>query len=67
MISWTVGVGRGDVAVELRLIDPVGQEREGDRVVVARLGLQAFEVDGPAVEPGGRAGLEPMQLEAECP
>ncbi len=60
-----VGVGRRDVTVELRTRDPPGQEREGDRVVVARLAHQAVEVDGPAVEPRGRAGLEPSQLEAE--
>ena len=46
-------------------LDPVGQERERDRVVVARLDLQPREVDRPAVEPGRRAGLEPPELEAE--
>ncbi len=39
MIAWTVGVGVGDVAIELRLVDGVGQERERDRLGIARLTL----------------------------
>ena len=41
MIAWTVGIGIGDMAIELRLGDGVGQERERDRLGIARLTLQA--------------------------
>ncbi len=59
-------IGRGDVAIELVLNDPVGQERERDRFGVSRLRFQAGEIDGPAVEPGRRSGLEPAELETEA-
>ncbi len=42
----------------------VGQEREGRRRVVARLRVEGGAVDGPAVEPRRRAGLEPPEREA---
>ena len=57
-------VGVGDVAIELRLRDPVGREAERPRIVVAGLQLALREVDGAAVEPAGRAGLEARELEA---
>ena len=60
------GIGVGDVAVELRLRSTrIGEEREGDRLGIARLRLQAVEVDRASVEPRRRAGLEPQELEAQ--
>ncbi len=57
-------VGVGDVAVELRLRDALGGEAERPRLGVARLRLELGEVDGAAVEPARRAGLEAGELEA---
>ena len=57
-------VGVGDVAIELRLRDALGREAERPRLGVAGLRLALVEVDGAAVEPAGRAGLEAGQLEA---
>ena len=45
-------------------VDAVGREAERLRLVVAGLRLALGEVDGAAVEPAGRAGLEASQLEA---
>ena len=59
------GVGVGDVAGQLGLVDPVGQEGEGDGVGVAGLGFEAGEVDGAAIEARGGAGLEAEEFEAE--
>src|SRR5262249_36976279 len=57
-------VGVGDVAIELRLRDPRGGEAERPRLGVAGLYLGPGEVDGAAVEPARRAGLEAGELEA---
>src|SRR5205085_3250620 len=56
-------VGVRDVAVELVLRDALGHEAERLRIEVARLRLEPVEIDGPAVESAGRAGLEAGQLE----
>ena len=58
-------IGVRDVAIELVLGDPIGEERERHRVGIAGLRLQPLEIDGASVEPRRRAGLEPPELEAE--
>ena len=55
--------GLGGVANDLRDRDGVGREAEGTGWIVARLRLALREVDGPAVEPTGGAGLEARQFE----
>src|SRR5439155_607740 len=57
-------VGGGDVAVHLRLGEAPGGEAERPRLGVAGLRLALREVDGPAVEAAGGAGLEAGELEA---
>ena len=47
------------MADDLWPVDPVGQEREGDRRLVAACLLEAAELDAGAVEAGRRPGLEP--------
>ncbi len=59
-------IGVGDVAVELRLRQSLREEREGHRLGVSRLWLQAAEVDRPPVQPRWRAGLESQQLESQA-
>ena len=54
-------VGFGDMADDLRSRDPTSQEREGQGRIVAGLHLQPGPVDGAAVEPRRRAGLQPAQ------
>jgi hypothetical protein len=56
MMRW-VG-GGGDAAGNLPAFDAVGQEGEGDGVLVARLRLHAVPGDGAAVEARGGASLE---------
>ena len=56
-------VGARDVARHLRVGDPVGQERERPGRHVAVLDHQGLPVDGAAVEPRRRAGLEPTEAE----
>ena len=60
-----IGVGRlgraGDAALDLRSFDPLGQRRKRLRRLVAGLHLQARPVDGAAVEPRRRAGLQPAE------
>ena len=46
------------------VIESVRNEN-GDRLGVARLGLEPREIDRAAVEPRRRAGLEPLELEAQ--
>ena len=58
-------VGVGDMAIELRLQNAVGSETERPRLGVSRLTFDAVEVDGPAIEPARRAGLEARKLEAK--
>ena len=61
MRACVAGVVVGDVADDLRRRDPIGQEREGRRRVVAGLRLEPGPVDRAAVEPRRRAGLQPAQ------
>ena len=56
-------VGPGDVAVDLRRRDPLGEGREGGRRVVAGLAFEPGPVDGAPVEPGRGAGLQPAERE----
>ena len=57
--------GLGDAAVDLRRLDPGRQKGEGSGGLVARLDLQPGPVDGAAVEPRRRAGLEPAHGKAQ--
>ena len=50
--------GAGDAALDLGLLDALGQRRERLRRLVAGLHLDRGPVDGAAVEPRRRAGLE---------
>src|SRR5581483_10459411 len=54
----------GDMAIELRLRDVLGRETEGSRVGIAGLRFAFGEVDGAAIEPAWRAGLEAGELKA---
>src|SRR5262249_11977001 len=54
----------GDVAVKLRLSDALGRKAERPRVGVTGLPFALCEVDGTAVEPARRAGLEAGELKA---
>merc|ERR1719375_1335 len=64
-----VGAARGarDVAAELRPLDVLGGvEAEPARTGVPGLLLQAREVDGAPVHPGGRPSLEAPRFEAQA-
>jgi len=52
-------------AVDLRLIDPIGEERERHRLRITRLWRQSIEVQGSTAQPGRGAGLQPPHPEAE--
>ena len=58
--------GAGDRALHLRIGDALGQHRERLGRIVALLHLQRRPVDGRAVEPRRRAGLEPAQRKARA-
>ena len=55
---------RRDVAGDLRGRDPVGDEGEGRRRIVAGLNVEPGPIDRPPVEPRWRPGLEPSEREA---
>ena len=57
-------VGVGDVAGNLLAVEPLGEKRERLGHVVAGVELGLGVVDRPAVEPRGRARLEPRACEA---
>ncbi len=58
-------VGRaGDAALDLRVVDALGQDGERLRRLVAGLHLERGPVDGAAVEPRRRSGLEPAERKA---
>ena len=57
--------GAGDAALDLAVLDALGQRRERLRRLVAGLHLDARPVDGAAVEPRRRAGLEPAERKSE--
>ena len=59
-------VGAGDAALDLRVLDALGQRRERLRRIVARLHLEARPVDGAAIEPRRRAGLQPAERKADA-
>ena len=50
--------GAGDAALDLRVFDAVGQDRERLRWLVARLHLYRVPIDGPAIKPRGSAGFQ---------
>ena len=54
-------VGVGDPAADLVLPGLFGLEGEGDGFGVPHLDLQLGKVDGPGIDPGRGAGLEPAQ------
>ena len=56
--------GPGDAALDLRRGDPLGHHRKRLRRIVAGLHLHRGPVDGRAVEPRRRAGLQPPEGEA---
>jgi hypothetical protein len=58
--------GIGDAAGDLRGLDPLGEIGHWRRRVVARLAVEAGPVDGPAVQPRRRPGLEPAQRESQA-
>ncbi len=58
-------VGVANMAIELGLGDGIGAETERPGIEVARLWLQLVEVDGSAIEPARRAGLETGQVKAD--
>ena len=58
--------GPGDAALDLRVLDPLGQHRERLRRLVAGLHLDRRPVDGGAVDPRRRPGLEPAERKAEA-
>ncbi len=60
------GVGVAHVAEDPVLDGPLRPEREGDRVVVPRLGSEGLPVDGVPVEPHGGPRLEAQGAESEC-
>ena len=51
-------IGEGDAASNLRGRDLVCQEREGHGRIISLLHVQLIPMDGRAIEPGRRAGLE---------
>ena len=56
-----LGGGMGDVAGKLRRRDRVGEVGERRWRIVAVLNLKPLPVDGAAVEPRRRSGLEPAE------
>jgi hypothetical protein len=59
--------GVGEPAEDLRLLEPVGEDGERARTLVARSFLQLREVDGGAVDARGRTGLQAAEVQAESP
>ena len=58
--------GGGDMAVDLGHLDPRGQIGHGLGRAIAGLALQRRPIDGPAVQPRRRPGLEPPQGKAQA-
>ena len=56
-----------DVALDLRPVDLLGQERERRGLGIAGLRLELRPVDGAAVQPRRRAGLQARPLQAQGP
>ena len=56
--------GAGDAALDLGVVDALGQYRERLRRLVAGLHLERRPVDGAAVEPRRGSGLEPAERKA---
>ena len=65
MMAWVAGVVAVMWQAICGVVIRVGQVREGLRRLIAVLPLEAGIVDGAAVEPGRRAGLEAPQGEAQ--
>jgi hypothetical protein len=63
-----VGRGRrpGDAALDLRVRDPVCQERERDRRIVSGLHFERGPVDGGAIQPRRRACLQAAHVQAQA-
>src|SRR5687768_1756812 len=54
------------VAVDLRSVNGRGVEREGRWRIVAALGIEPAEVDGPPIEARRRSGLQTSPAEAKA-
>src|SRR6478672_5016082 len=59
-------VGAGNPAMDLGVMDMVGKRRERLRWLVPRLRLHCAPIDGTAVEPRRRPGLEPSEHKAQA-
>ena len=57
--------GVADVALDLRPVDALGEERERGGIGVARLRFELRPVDGAGVQAGRRTGLEARPMQAE--
>ena len=55
--------GAGYSAMDLRIEDAVGHQRERHWIIVRCLAFQRRPIDGSTVEARGRPGLEPSELE----
>ena len=60
-----LGIGAGDAAFDLWVLDPRGEQGERHRLVVRRLLVDTGPIDGPAVETGRGAGLQASEGKAE--
>src|ERR1700685_1379680 len=61
----SIGVGEGEVAGNLGLIDARGAEREGRWGIVAGLKFEAGVIDSAAVKARTGAGLEAADVETQ--
>src|SRR4051812_30191668 len=59
-------VGSGNPAMNLGVVDMVGKRGERLRRLVPRLRLHCLPIDGAAVEPRRRSGLEPSEDKAQA-
>src|SRR6476620_3583486 len=59
-------VGAGNPAMDLGVMDMVGKRRERLRWLVPRLRLHCAPIDGTAVEPRRRPGLQPSEHKAQA-
>ena len=54
-----------DVAVDLFLLETIRRKRKRHRYLIARLRFERVPVNGPAIEPRRRSGLEATNRKAE--
>ena len=58
-------IGFGEVAIDLRLRQGGGEEREGLGIGISRLQLDPREINGATIEAGGGPGLEAGQFKTQ--